>query len=98
MGGLCTRLGTSPQDVAGPNSNSRSDRPGRQAKAKHPQDEKQAPQKNQTMKRNGPMMPSSCLSARCRLAYGKYGWPLYCTYEGKAKENEEGRLSQWQFG
>ena len=44
------------------------------------------------------MMQPSCLSARCKLAYGKYGWPLYNTYDEKTNEKEELRLTQWQFG
>ena len=44
---------------------------------KYLQDESRAPRKNQILKHNSPMMPSSCWGARWILAYGKYGRPLY---------------------
>ena len=48
---------------------------------RHLKGKQQAPRKNQTLKHNSPLMPSSCLSARCELAYGKHGWPLYNSHE-----------------
>ena len=46
-------------------------------------------QKDQTLKHNSPMLPTSCMCARWKLTYGKYGWPLYYSYEKKIKENEK---------
>ena len=52
----------------------------REKQQTHLQDEQQAPRKNQILKHNRPMTPSSCLGARWILAYGTYGWPLYNSY------------------
>ena len=49
-------------------------------KQRHRQDEQPALRKNQTLRHNSPMMPPSCLSARCELVYGNYGWPIYYSY------------------
>ena len=73
LGGLFPRLGIPSQDVARRTSNSLPEPPGTRTKAS--QDEQQPPRKNQTVKHNSPMMPSSCSCARWLLAFGKYGWP-----------------------
>ena len=75
MGGLSTRLGTSSHDVACPNSNSLPEHNQRQL-----EDERQPHRKNQTLKHNSPMRPSSRLSARSELVYGKPKWPIYYSH------------------
>ena len=44
------------------------------------QGKQQAPRKNKSVKHISPMMLVSCLSTRCKLAYGKHGWPLFYSY------------------
>ena len=53
--------------------------------------ERQAHQKNQTLKNKNPIMPFSFTNARWKLAYRKSGWPLNFSYKLKLMEIEDRR-------
>ena len=56
-------------------------------------EKQQAEQMNRTIKHKNPVLPSSWTGAHWKLAYGKYGWPQYCSYDWKLMRNEEIRLT-----
>ena len=81
MGRLCAALGASSQGQPKSHFEIHPEHP-----QQHFRDKQQALWKNRTLNHNSPMMPSSCISARCKLAYGTYGGPLYYFYKQKLKK------------